>query len=489
MPKNRYHNAKQAYSVWPYKIFTSKVYATVSLIYFKAYTASLVYLKTYATALTYAVAVLAMIFYFSTERASIKRIKKDIVISFDDGEKIKVGSDVLIPSFSSLESPSDSSAEHLTWKNQVIKHGDNLSTIFQRSSLSAKDVLDLTSIPLSKPLLAMQPGQKIQFGLSPEGELIQLRYIKSKLESYFYAKTDQIGAVKFIGKLILLNPEVISTYRDAIIEGSLFLSGERARLPYGVIMELANIFGWDIDFALDIRKGDSFSVLYEEKFLNGEKIDEGHILAAEFVNQGRSFRAVRYLSVDGSAKYYTPEGYDMRKTFLRAPLDFTRISSSFNLKRQHPIHKKIIAHRGVDYAAPRGTPILAAGDGKIIASSYNKANGNYIFIQHGQEVITKYLHLQKRKVKKGQKVSQRQIIGTLGSTGYSTGPHLHYEFLINGVHKNPRTVALPQANPIKNSERVRFEQLTKPLVAQLKSHQKTSKLAMILSSKKQKSNN
>jgi len=337
--------------------------------------------------------------------------------------------------------------------------------------------------------LAVQPGQKIQFALSPEGELIQLRYIKSKLESYLYVKTDQIEGVKFTGKHIILSPEIISTYRDAIIEGSLFLSGERARLPYGVIMELANIFGWDIDFALDIRKGDSFSVLYEEKFLNGEKIDEGHILAAEFVNQGRSFRAVRYLSVDGSAKYYTPEGYDMRKTFLRAPLDFTRISSSFNLKRQHPIHKKIIAHRGVDYAAPRGTPILAAGDGKIIASSYNKANGNYIFIQHGQEVITKYLHLQKRKVKKGQKVSQRQIIGTLGSTGYSTGPHLHYEFLINGVHKNPRTVALPQANPIKNSERVRFEQLTKPLVAQLKSHQKTSKLAMILSSKKQKSNN
>jgi murein DD-endopeptidase MepM/ murein hydrolase activator NlpD len=489
MPQNRYHNAKQAYSILSYKIFTSKVCATVSLIYFKAYAAALVYLKAYAAALTYAVAILAMIFYFSAERTPIKRIEKDIVVSFDNGEKIKAASDVSAFSSSSLESSSDSSVEHLIWKDQIIKHGDNLSIIFQRSSLSAKDVLDLTSIPLSEPLLAVQPGQKIQFALSPEGELIQLRYIKSKLESYLYVKTDQIEGVKFTGKHIILSPEIISTYRDAIIEGSLFLSGERARLPYGVIMELANIFGWDIDFALDIRKGDSFSVLYEEKFLNGEKIDEGHILAAEFVNQGRSFRAVRYLSVDGSTKYYTPEGYDMRKTFLRAPLDFTRISSSFNLKRQHPIHKKIIAHRGVDYAAPRGTPILAAGDGKIIASSYNKANGNYIFIQHGQEVITKYLHLQKRKVKKGQKVSQRQIIGTLGSTGYSTGPHLHYEFLINGVHKNPRTVALPQANPIKNSERVRFEQLTKPLVAQLKSHQKTSKLAMILSSKKQKSNN
>ena len=190
----------------------------------------------------------------------------------DNGEKIKAASDVSAFSSSSLESSSDSSVEHLIWKDQIIKHGDNLSIIFQRSSLSAKDVLDLTSIPLSEPLLAVQPGQKIQFALSPEGELIQLRYIKSKLESYLYVKTDQIEGVKFTGKHIILSPEIISTYRDAIIEGSLFLSGERARLPYGVIMELANIFGWDIDFALDIRKGDSFSVLYEEKFLNGEKI-------------------------------------------------------------------------------------------------------------------------------------------------------------------------------------------------------------------------
>ena len=271
MPQNRYHNAKQAYSILSYKIFTSKVCATVSLIYFKAYAAALVYLKAYAAALTYAVAILAMIFYFSAERTPIKRIEKDIVVSFDNGEKIKAASDVSAFSSSSLESSSDSSVEHLIWKDQIIKHGDNLSIIFQRSSLSAKDVLDLTSIPLSEPLLAVQPGQKIQFALSPEGELIQLRYIKSKLESYLYVKTDQIEGVKFTGKHIILSPEIISTYRDATIEDSLFLSGEGAHLPYSVTMELANIFGWDIDFALDIRKGDSFFVLYEEKFLNGKK--------------------------------------------------------------------------------------------------------------------------------------------------------------------------------------------------------------------------
>jgi len=168
----------------------------------------------------------------------------------------------------------------------------------------------------------------------------------------------------------------------------------------------------------------------------------------------------------------------MRKAFLRAPLDFTRISSNFNLRRKHPIHKKIRAHRGVDYAAPRGTPIFSAGDGKVIASGYSKANGNYVFIQHGQRFTTKYLHLHKRKVKRGQSVRQRQVIGMLGSTGYATGPHLHYEFLVNGVHRNPRTVSLPQAKPINKKELSRFEEHTQPLIALLTQYQGASQLAL-----------
>jgi murein DD-endopeptidase MepM/ murein hydrolase activator NlpD len=145
----------------------------------------------------------------------------------------------------------------------------------------------------------------------------------------------------------------------------------------------------------------------------------------------------------------------------------------------HPIHKKIVAHRGVDYVAPLGTPVFASGDGRVIASSYNKANGNYIFIQHGGGIITKYLHLQKRKVKKGMRVTQRQTIGTLGSTGYSTGPHLHYEFLVNGSHKNPRNLVLPPSDPVKKSEFDRFYRITKPLIAKLERHQKVSKLALL----------
>jgi len=465
MPQNRYNNTKQPYSAWLRMFFKS---------------------NTYTTSLAYGIGVLMVIFYFSIEKNPAKRIEKNITVSFNSKERQEVGTATKIqPDLVS----SIKSKPNLLWKVQVIKSGDSLSSIFQRSSLSSKDVHDLISSPLSAPLLKIQPGQKMHLGLSAEGELIELIYIKSKLESYFYTKSDHIEGNKFTGRRVILSPEVVSTYRESIIKDSLFLSGDRVNLPYSLIMELANIFGWDIDFALDIRKGDRFFVLYEENFLDGIKISTGNILAAEFINQGISYTAVRYLGLNGEVNYYTPKGYSMQKTFLRAPLDFTRISSNFNLRRKHPIHKKIIAHRGVDYASPRGTPVFAAGDGKIIASSYSKANGNYVFIKHGQKITTKYIHLHKRKVKKGQKVSQRQVIGTVGSTGYATGPHLHYEFLINGAHRNPRTVSLPQTKPIEKSERVRFKQAIRPIVKELRGYQKTSRLAMTLITREKNTDN
>ena len=242
-------------------------------------------------------------------------------------------------------------------------------------------------------------------------------------------------------------------------------------------MELANIFGWDIDFVFDIRPGDSFSLLFEDRYIDGEKLSSGNIIAASFTNRGKTYQAVRYQNSKGLSNYYTPEGLSMRKAFLRTPLDIFRISSGFNLRRKHPIHKKIKAHRGVDYAAPRGTPVYAAGDGKVIATGYTKANGNYVFIQHGQTYVTKYLHLNNKKVRKGQTVRQRQLVGTVGSTGYATGPHLHYEFLVNGVHRNPRTVKLPQALPIAQTEKQAFTRRTAPVLAQLAEYQAATRLA------------
>lgn len=445
--------------------------------------------KIHVVAMTSIALIIAIVAVLPSKEASAKRNEAQITLNFiDDSPQAK-----LLATEETSEVATAKKVEpdtNLVWKHQTVKSGDNLSTIFPRVALGARDVHALmSSTTLSKPLVDMRPGQEIQFGFNNQGELAQLKYVKTKLESYLYTRTESDTSTKntpeysskYIGEHIVLEPEIMTTYRESTIKDSLFLAAERAQLPHGLIMELANIFGWDVDFALDIRKGDRFALTYEEKFLNGEKIGNGNILSAEFVNQGKSFKAVRYEDSKGLANYYTPEGYSMRKAFLRAPLDFTRISSNFNLRRKHPIHKKIRAHRGVDYAAPRGTPIFSAGDGKVIASGYSKANGNYVFIQHGQRFTTKYLHLHKRKVKRGQSVKQRQVIGTLGSTGYATGPHLHYEFLVNGVHRNPRTVSLPQAKPINKKELSRFEEHTQPLMALLTQYQGASQLALATS--------
>lgn len=364
--------------------------------------------------------------------------------------------------------PNSTTIQPINWQETTIVSGDNLTTIFKRLGLSASDVYTVANTRSEqKPLRRLRPGERIAICLSEKGTLAQVKYTRSSLEHYLYER-DENG---FNGKKVLLQPDLIATYKTATINNSLSLDANRAGLSQAKIMELANIFAWDIDFALDIRNGDAFSVLYDEKFLNGEKVGTGDILAATFTNQGSTFRAVRYREIDGSINYYTPDGKPMRKAFLRAPLDFTRISSNFSLRRKHPVHKRIKAHRGVDYAAPRGTPVYAAGDGRVIASGYSKANGNYVFIQHGGKYITKYLHLTKRLTRKGKHVSQGKTIGTVGSTGYATGPHLHYEFLVNGVHRNPRTVKLPDANTIAASQYDEFITQTTPLLNQLGQHE------------------
>jgi len=234
----------------------------------------------------------------------------------------------------------------------------------------------------------------------------------------------------------------------ARIESSLFEAGQKAGMSSRTIMTLANqIFGWDIDFALDIRKGDEFGVLYEQKLQDGRYVSDGRVLAAEFVNQGKMHRAVWFESKDGEVEgYFTPEGKGMRKAFLRAPLDFTRISSTFNPRRLHPVSGRIRAHKGVDYAAPTGTPIWAAGDGRIEFAGRKGGYGNAVIIDHGRGITTLYAHMSRfnKSARNGRKVGQGEIIGYVGSTGASTGPHLHYEYRIKGEHKNPSTIPLPR---------------------------------------------
>ena len=362
----------------------------------------------------------------------------------------------------------------LRWRAVKVEDGDNLSTLFMRANLPASEIYNLTASPGGDLLGNLYPGDQFRIGVDGNGKVIQLEYIKSPLTRYIFAFQD--GAYRTEKRT--RKADVLLGFRQGVIRDSLYNSGKRAQLPDKIIMEMANIFGWDIDFVFDIREGDQFSLLFEERYLDGQQLDAGDIIAASFTNRGKTYRAVRYQNSDGSTQYYSPDGLSMRKTFLRTPLDIFRISSGFNLKRKHPIHKKIKAHRGVDYAAPRGTPVYAAGKGKVVEAGFHHANGNYIFIQHGQTYMTKYLHLHSKKVKVGQTVSQKMMIGTVGSTGYSTGPHLHYEFLVNGVHKNPRTVKLPQANPIEVDENERFERTTKPLLVRLAIYEQASRQAL-----------
>ena len=233
-----------------------------------------------------------------------------------------------------------------------------------------------------------------------------------------------------------------------------------------MVMNLANIFGWDIDFILDIRKGDRFMLVYEKLYRDGEFLRDGNILAATFINQGERFQAI-YFEEDGVAGYFAPDGRNMRKAFLRAPLNFSYISSGFNPRRIHPVLKRVRPHNGIDYYAPRGTPVYSAGDGTVTRSAYSNANGHHVFVKHANSIETKYLHFTNRAVKKGQKVKQGQTIGYVGSTGLATGPHLHYEFVVNGVHRNPRTVPLPKVEPLKGPLLASFQQQSAPMLTKL----------------------
>jgi murein DD-endopeptidase MepM/ murein hydrolase activator NlpD len=259
-----------------------------------------------------------------------------------------------------------------------------------------------------------------------------------------------------------------TTTAHGVIDSSLFEAGSKAGISDRTTMDMAGIFEWDIDFIQDVRDGDTFTVVYEELWRDGVKLRDGQIVAAEFVNQGKSFRAARFADASGRAGYYTPEGRSVRKAFIRAPLNFTRISSNFNPNRRHPVLNTIRAHRGVDYAAPTGTPVRAAGDGKVSFRGVQGGYGNTIILQHGGNVTTLYGHLSRfGTARNGARVNQGDVIGYVGSSGLATGPHLHYEYRVNGAHRNPRTVPLPPADPIAAEQQTAFLAATEPLWRQL----------------------
>ncbi|MEW5755271.1 MAG: peptidoglycan DD-metalloendopeptidase family protein [Pseudomonadota bacterium] len=352
----------------------------------------------------------------------------------------------------------------------TVEKGDTLAKIFNQINLSPQLLHTLISRKEAEPLRRIMPGEELQFTLTDDQDLVELVYQTSLTHSLKIYNDN--GTYQFLEDI--RTPEIRTAYAAGVIDSSLYAAGQAAGMSDALIMELANIFGWDIDFALDIRENDAFNLLYEDKFLDGRKIGTGAILAASFTNDGRTFEAVRYTDPEGNTNYYTPDGKSMRKAFLRSPVDFTRISSGFG-KRFHPILNRMRAHNGVDYAAATGTPVKSTGDGRIVFKGVKGGYGNTLIVQHGSQYQTLYAHLSgyKKGLKNGSTVSQGQVIGYIGSSGLATGPHLHYEFRVNGAHRNPLTIRFPDAEPIEAKHLAHFMAVTQPLLAQLNLMSKT----------------
>jgi murein DD-endopeptidase MepM/ murein hydrolase activator NlpD len=364
------------------------------------------------------------------------------------------------------------------WQELTVKSGDSLSKLFKRAKLKPQQLDEvMKSGEAAKKLTKIFPKDIIRVLTDDSGNIQALRY-EIDPETYLMVERDN---GELVAELFNHTLETRVAHAEGIIDSSLFLAANEAGISENIIMELAGIFGWDIDFALDIRKGDSFKLLYEEIFRNGEKIKNGEILAAEFVNDGEVYRAVRYTNPETSrSEYYTPEGKSMRKEFLRTPVNFARISSRFTTKRYHPVLHKVRSHKGVDYAAKTGTPIRAAGDGKVIFKGKKGGYGRVVIIQHGSKYTTLYAHLNSynKNIRVGKKVKQGQTIAYVGKSGLATGPHLHYEFRINGVHRNPLTVKLPSSGPVPKRYMADFELTTTPVLAQLDLLTRDTQLAL-----------
>ena len=356
----------------------------------------------------------------------------------------------------------------------VVGRNDTLDAIFRRMALNKSDLAAIRNLPgIRQSLDFLKPGDSIKL-THTDGDIKELTRKVSETQTLDVVLKDSGFEAKMIDNPVETR---VRTAR-ATIDSSLFQAAGAANISDTVALKLANVFAWDIDFVLDIREGDRFTAVYEQIFQDGKYLRDGEVLAAEFVNNGKVYRAVRFVT-DGHAGYYTPAGLAMRKAFLRAPLEFTRVSSAFNPHRQHPILNLIRGHMGTDYAAPIGTPVHAAGDGHVSFAGQRGGYGNAIVLTHGANVSTLYGHMSRfaRNMHVGTRVQQGEVIGYVGMTGLATGPHLHYEYLTNGVHRNPQTVQLPGAEPLRAQDLQTFRDMAAPLLADLAAPQAPAAVA------------
>jgi murein DD-endopeptidase MepM/ murein hydrolase activator NlpD len=347
----------------------------------------------------------------------------------------------------------------------IVTRNDTLDGIFRRLKLNLTDLASLRGLPgLRARLDSLRPGESLHF-THKDGALFGLE--RRLNESQTLKVSREPSGLKAD---VLQNPlEIRSRTVHGVIDRSLFEAVGAAGANDQTAVALADIFGWDIDFVLDVRPGDAFVVTYDQIWREGLYVKDGAIQAAAFVNHGREFRAVRYTDPEGGSHYYTPDGRSLHKALLRAPVDFTRVSSRFNSARRHPILNRIRAHQGVDYAAPMGTPVRAAGDGRVRFAGRKGGYGNLVEIEHSASVVTVYGHLSRfaKETRVGKHVTQGTVIAYVGMTGLATGPHLHYEYRVNGVFKNPQTVVLPGAAPLDARWRADFLTRSAPLLASL----------------------
>ena len=357
-------------------------------------------------------------------------------------------------------------------KRAEIKRNDSLFSILKRLGIGEKNIVNLVNSDRGNLLAQIKIGKTLEVGINDSNIVISLNYIKDFKSGVRAEKRGEVYEIEEYE----LNTEKYRVFKNIEINNSLYADGIKEALPDSVIMDLVYIFGWDIDFVHDIRPGDSYSLIYEEVFVNGEKKLDGDILIAEFINRDRTHTAIRYKLQNGFSEYFSLEGRNVKKAFLRSPVEFSYISSSYNLKRRHPILHKIRAHTGVDYAASRGTPVRATGDGTVVFADKKGGYGNLVEIKHTEDYSTRYAHLNKfhSKIKVGKKVNQSETIGYVGRTGTATGDHLHYEFRVNGKHTNPLTVKLPNAKPIHENDKDSYGLHAKKILADLKKYQNLS---------------
>ena len=362
--------------------------------------------------------------------------------------------------------PENTVNDSLNWVTSVVKAGDTLSAIADKHNIAPSELHRIVnSGSTARKIARLHPGDEIKFGFGADNTVQLVSKQLDEETRLLIRRTDDGFAASTISDPLQRRLR----YASGTIEHSLFGAANEAGISSSIIMEMAGLFGWDIDFSLDVRTGDQFSVVYESLFRDEQYVRDGRIIAAEFVNNGEKYRALFYTDPDGRSDYYTPAGQSMRKAFLRSPVDFARVSSGFSLKRKHPILHTIRAHKGVDYAAKTGTPIRSTGDGKVIHRGRKGGYGRTIVIQHGSRYSTLYAHMSKyaSKARVGKRVKQGQIIGYVGKSGLASGPHLHYEFRADGVHRNPLRFKFPGVSPVATQHRADFQNKTAELTAQL----------------------